>query len=566
VRRHQTWRFVRVDTAPDIARPKVACSLDRFFTRARLAAGCVAGVLLLYGHGARAQSTKVICSVDNANETYSLGTRGSAGNDLAGFSLDFSGPGAYGADLGAYVTDGTNHWIFFGDAMQNPSSVVAWQGGADAAGVYNGDLCGGMSLIQEYTSSASYSPDVVYSDEFNVDHDFIFDDKAPTQGSTFPHPVWPPLSAPYNVGIPGIDETPTGAIYNPLDGKIYLFYQGSPNADCWGGKNASVSYLVAWDNPTAVTPTTENPYPTTYRVVAGVDYSTTNNAALNPGTPSCQMTSLQEKPGNFADSDWPDPGFVCTSGAVGVGLGCTTHIQGGPMFGNFIKVQPVYDGSKFVYLFGTNGNPSQIHLGRIPMAELSHLAAVGGVQEFLAQDQEFKVWTTGGPGGTPHWSAGPPSPADYAYISPVTPTGVAHADTAWVTAQYYPSVLNGLWLLMYQRNGTTWLSYATGSAKPEALTWSSPVSVATSDNPTSNPQCTECDAASANCTPQFEFLDCEPAQGPSLYSPNLSPDPPVVDVSCSLGVCTATVHVDFTISTSVPYQSVRLKFPLSIPI
>ncbi|MGA2713461.1 MAG: hypothetical protein ABSG41_10185 [Bryobacteraceae bacterium] len=372
-----------------------------------------------------------------------------ASHDYLALNFDFSG-----SDQGISVDDPLHKvtWLFTGDALA--ADAVAWfgvfganAGGANMIGYLNGadygnpaSLCNHLQFVtvpgmKSNSGGAVFSPDVVTAPPGDSISNYIF---VPVPNAkNAPDPI-----IPSNSGIPGIDETVTGAFLEPNENgspeTIYLFYAGSPgdqvNSDgSLGFPVTSVSYLAAWKNPSS-SGTANGIAPTNYQVLARVDYSLDNT-----DTTSC--------PSKFPT--------LCPP-LTPAGWQSTAPVP--PLAGHFVWVstEPGPDG--YLYLFGTGKfRASQIYLARFPAARVSTIGQCSSPPCYLSATPGFQIWTSSLPSGSPRspgWSSNPPSAAEIQGASPLSFPDDTTADAGQISVRFFSSLgFRGLWLMMETPNG-----------------------------------------------------------------------------------------------------------------
>ena len=534
-------------------------------------------------------------------------------------NYDFSG-----ADQGISVNDPIHEvtWVFPGDSKS--ADANAWfgvyekgAGGANVIGYLNGKDYGNPASLCEHfklvtvpgmtstTGGGVYSPDVMVAPPHDSIDNYIFTKTPNLTGAKVP--ILPP-----NSGIPGIDETDTGVFFipnsmghddddgrgwkrdsdgdwNKLGGTMYLFYAGSPGLQVQSDGSiglpiTSVSYLADWKNPSPVG-TTLDVSPTTYDILARVDYSTEND------TTTCAPKICPPGPPN---STWPATP---------------------PLGGHFVWVDAVVagdmgNGNPYVYLFGTGKfRASHVYLARIREKDLDSITRCAAAPCYLGQTRGFQIWTTSTPNGTPHWSPEDAAPsaediANAAYLSfPDDPT----AEYGQISVRYFKNAgAGGLWLMMSAPTGgynsppftSPYDQQVIARWAPSPLgPWSDALTVFDMRNSTTTgttneglyccqgvwtgktdsngdkvweclgppdgksvQQCTECKGSNTTATG---------TAGPmrfGFYAPNMLPD--LTDLSTSSKVqsgtryVTNTFTVNYLLSIFEPYNSVLFKFTL----
>ena len=368
-----------------------------------------------------------------------------------------------GSDQGISVDDPIDQitWFFAGDSKS--ADANAWfgvhapgTGGANVIGYLDGtgygnpgSLCQHLKLVTvpgmtSTTGGGVYSPDVMIAPAGDSIDNYIFARTPNPTGATAP--ILPP-----NSGIPGIDEATTGAFFlqnsdrtdddgqsgrqgdregSKPGGTMYLFYAGSPGLQVQsdGSKGLPVpseSYLADWKNPSPVG-TVPNVSPTSYDILARVDYSTDNDTTTcypgicPPGPPS---------------SNWPATP---------------------PLGGHFVWVDTVLagdadDGTPYVYMFGTGKyRASHVYLARIPVTALDRVGRCATAPCYLGQTRGFQIWTTSTPNGTAHWSPSDsaPSAEDIANATYLSFPDDASAEYGQISVRFFRNVgAGGLWLM-----------------------------------------------------------------------------------------------------------------------
>jgi hypothetical protein len=386
--------------------------------------------------------------------------------DYLATNYDFAG-----SDQGISVDDSVDQltWFFAGDskAADDKAWFGVYEPGAGGANVigYLGrhdygnpeSLCERFQLttVPGMTSTAGggvYSPDVMVAPAGDSIDNYIFTQTPNLTAATVP--ILPP-----NSGIPGIDEATTGAFFVPSEssfrgdgssgwqgdgssdsgnhgGTMYLFYAGSPGLQIQsdGSKGlpiTSVSYLADWKKISPVG-TIPNVSPTTYSILARVDYSTEND------TTSCYPSICPPGP---PSSSWPAKP---------------------PLGGHFVWVDAVVAGdaggaNPYIYLFGTGKfRASHVYLARIRENDLDAIGHCAAAPCYLGQARGFQIWTTSTPSGTPHWSPSDSAPstediANAAYLCfPDDPT----AEYGQISVRHFDNVDGGgLWLMLAAPTG-----------------------------------------------------------------------------------------------------------------
>lgn len=370
-------------------------------------------------------------------------------------NYDFSG-----ADQGISVDDSVDQltWFFAGDSKAGDDH--AWfgkyapdTGGANVIGYLDGSDYGNPESLCEHlqlttvpgmtstTGGRVYSPDVMIAPPGDSIDNYIFSKTPNLTGATAP--ILPP-----NSGIPGIDEATTGAFFIPNEmsfhydgdghwdnqgGSMYLFYAGSPGLQVQsdGSKGlpiTSVSYLAIWKKPSAIGGI-PNVSPTTYNILARVDYNTENDTTscypniCPPGPPSGSWPAKPPLGGHFV---WVDAVVARDGGDAG-------------------------DGIPYVYLFGTGKfRASHVYLARIREDNLDAVSHCPKQPCYLGQTPGFQIWTTSTPTGTPHWSPSDaaPSSEDIANAAYLTFPDDATLEYGQISVRYFQNVGDGgIWLM-----------------------------------------------------------------------------------------------------------------------
>jgi len=406
--------------------------------------GCL--VMVCLSKEAQAQTTvtivnpsSLVCPVTKPNPEPA-----GASTDYLVLNYDFDG-----SDLGISVDDPINKltWVFGGDAIA--ADEVAWfgvfgpnKGGANMIGYLDGadygnpdSLCDHFKLVtvpgmKSDSGGGVFSPDVMTAPPNDPISNYIFNPTPNVNGATVP-------IIPANSGIPGIDESTTGAFFYQTSGAnpsetIYLFYAGSPgigiNYDgTLGIPITSVSYLAAWDNPSPVG-TTNNVAPTNYQIISRVDYNLENN------TTTC--------PGKFP--------AICPPAAP---AGWQSTAPTSPLGGHFVWVATEAGDDGYVYMFGTGKfRASDVYLARMPLTSLDLIGHCSSPPCYLGQTPGFQIWTASGPNAsqqTPWWSSSPPSTAEINNAAPLSFPDDTTADSGQISVRFFDTLgSSGLWLMM----------------------------------------------------------------------------------------------------------------------
>ncbi len=498
-----------------------------------------------------------------------------------------------GSDQGLSVDDPANKvtWLFAGDAKSADSN--AWfgvtpttAGGANMIGYLDGPdygnpagLCSHLKLVTvpgmtSKSGGAVWSPDVMLPPPGDPVSNYIFNPTPNKSGATVP-------TLPPGAGIPGINEATTGAFLDA--GTIYLFYAGSPgilvNPDrTLGLPVTSVSYLAAWRSPSP-TGTTPDVAPTTYRILARVDYSLENT-----DTTTCPASLPAVCP------PAPPAGWLSTAPSP-------------PLGGHFVWVEPVEGGDGYVYLYGTGKyRASNVYLARLPVSSLASIGQCSSPPCYLGTTPGFQIWTAAAPGGAPNapgWSSSPPSTAEIGAAAPLVFPDDPNPDLGQISVRFFDSIGGGgLWVMMGTPVGNPAFAQkliARWSLSPTGP-WSDALVVFDVSNAggsqnqrlyccqgswnmkldTSGLKVWECLAPQDGAAAQqmMECRDAGPAQtagsaGPpryGFYSPFMLPWPTNVSrssqVQSGVNYVTDTFTVSYLISIFEPYNSVLMSYAL----